>query len=74
MKSKNEEYTKIFGKNHGLETYEDTKTTYTLADFNAQDSVWNSPKAYQAIYDDTLLKSPASTNDDAGEVTSSSAQ
>ncbi|WP_392344715.1 AAA family ATPase [Pseudoalteromonas prydzensis] len=74
VKSKNEEYTKIFGKNHGLETYEDTKTTYTLADFNAQDSVWNSPKAYQAIYDDTLLKSPASTNDDAGEVTSSSAQ
>ena len=30
VKSKNEEYTKIFGKNHGLETYEDTKTTYTF--------------------------------------------
>ncbi|HCV04538.1 MAG: AAA family ATPase [Pseudoalteromonas sp.] len=74
VKSKNEEYTKIFGKNHGLETYEDTKTTYTLADFNAQDSVWNSPIAYQAIYDDTLLKSPANIIDDADEVTSSSAQ
>lgn len=74
VKSKNEEYTKIFGKNHGLETYEDTKTTYTLADFNAQDSVWNSPTAYQAIYDDTLLKSPANISDDAGEVTPSSAQ
>ena len=74
VKSKNEEYTKIFGKNHGLETYEDTKTTYTLADFNAQYSVWNSPIAYQAIYDDTLLKSPANTNDDANEVPSSSAQ
>ncbi|MEI8654957.1 AAA family ATPase [Pseudoalteromonas sp. Hal273] len=74
VESKNEEYSKIFGENHGLETYEDTKTTYTLADFNAQDSVWNSPKAYQAIYDDTLLKSPANTSDDAGEVTSSSVQ
>lgn len=74
VKSKNEEYSKIFGANHGLETYENTKTTYTLADFNAQDSVWNSPKAYQAIYDDTLLKSPVNISDDADEVTSSSAQ
>lgn len=74
VKSKNEEYSKIFGENHGLETYEDTKTTYTLADFNAQDSVWDSPKAYQTIYDDTLLKSPTNISDDAGEVTPSSAQ
>lgn len=73
VKSESEKYNDIFGENHGLETYEDTKTTYTLADFNALDSVWNSPKAYQAIYDDTLLKSPANTSDDAGEVTSSSA-
>ena len=74
VESKNEKYNDIFGENHGLETYEDTKTTFTLADFNAQDSAWNSPKAYQAIYDDTLLKSPANTSADAGEVTSSSAQ
>ena len=74
VKSKSEKYNDIFGENHGLETYEDTKTTYTLADFNAQYSVWNSPIAYQAIYDDTLLKSPANTNDDANEVPSSSAQ
>ena len=74
VKSKNEAYSKIFGENHGLETYEDTKTTYTLADFNAQDSVWDSPKAYQTIYDDTLLKSPTNISDDAGEVTPSSAQ
>jgi len=73
VKSESEKYNDIFGENHGLETYEDTKTTYTLADFNVLDSVWNSPKAYQAIYDDTLLKSPANTSDDAGEVTSSSA-
>ncbi|MEM5534373.1 AAA family ATPase [Pseudoalteromonas arctica] len=74
VESKSEKYNEIFGENHGLETYEDTKTTYTLADFNAQYSVWNSPKAYQAIYDDTLLKSLANTNDDAGEVPSSSDQ
>ncbi|MBA6410974.1 MULTISPECIES: AAA family ATPase [unclassified Pseudoalteromonas] len=74
VESKSEKYNEIFGENHGLETYEDTKTTYTLADFNAQYSVWNSPKAYQAIYDDTLLKSLANTNDDAGEAPSSSDQ
>lgn len=74
VESKSEKYNDIFGENHGLETYEDTKTTFTLADFNAQDSVWNSPIAYQAIYDDTLLKSPAKNSDDAGEVTPSSVQ
>ena len=74
MESKSEEYNHIFGENHGLETYEDTKTTYTLADFNAEGSVWNSPKAYQAIYDDTLLKRPANISDDAGEVIPLSAQ
>lgn len=74
VESKSEKYNDIFGENHGLETYEDQKTTFTLADFNAQGSVWNSPKAYQAIYDDTLLKSPANISDDADEVTSSSTQ
>ena len=74
VESKSEEYNHIFGENHGLETYEDTKTTYTLADFNAEGSVWNSPKAYQAIYDDTLLKRPANISDDAGEVIPLSAQ
>ncbi|MFK3864623.1 AAA family ATPase [Pseudoalteromonas rhizosphaerae] len=74
VESKSEKYNEIFGENHGLETYEDAKKTFTLADFNAQDSVWNSPTAYQAIYDDTLLKSPANISDDAGEVTPSSAQ
>ncbi|GAA69179.1 AAA family ATPase [Pseudoalteromonas sp. BSi20429] len=74
VESKNEKYNDIFGENHGLETYEDTKTTFTLADFNAQDSAWNDPIAYQAIYDDTLLKSPTSISADAGEVTASSAQ
>jgi len=74
VKSKSEKYNDIFGENHGLETYEDTKTTYTLADFNVQDSVWNSPKAYQAIYDDTVLKSIEKISDDAGEDTASSAE
>lgn len=74
VESKSEEYNHIFGENHGLETYEDTKTTYTLTDFNAEGSVWNSPKAYQAIYDDTLLKRPANISDDAGEVIPLSSQ
>tara|TARA_B100001057_G_scaffold500973_2_gene619372 strand:- start:11343 stop:13265 length:1923 start_codon:yes stop_codon:yes gene_type:complete len=74
VKSKSEKYNDIFGENHGLETYEDTKTTFTLADFNAQDSAWNDPIAYQAIYDDTLLKSIEKISDDAGEDTASSTQ
>ncbi|WP_254659001.1 McrB family protein [Pseudoalteromonas tetraodonis] len=74
VKSKSEKYNDIFGENHSLETYEDTKTTFTLADFNAQDSAWNDPIAYQAIYDDTLLKSIEKISDDAGEDTASSTQ
>ena len=74
VESESEKYNDIFGENHGLETYEDTKTTFTLADFNAQDLAWNDPIAYQAIYDDTLLKRPANIIDDAGEDTASSAQ
>ena len=74
VESKSEKYNDIFGDNHGLETYEDTKTTFTLADFNAQYSAWNDPIAYQAIYDDTVLKSIEKISDDAGEDTASSAQ
>ena len=73
VESKSEEYNHIFGENHGLETYEDTKTTFILADFNAQDSAWNNPIAYQAIYDDTVLKSLMSISDDTNEDTASSA-
>ena len=74
VESKSEKYNDIFGENHGLETYEDTKTTFTLADFNAQDSAWNDPIAYQAIYDDTVLKSIEKISGDAGENTASSVQ
>ena len=74
VESKSEKYNDIFGENHGLETYEDTKTTFILADFNAQYSAWNDPIAYQAIYDDTVLKSIEKISDDAGENTASSAQ
>ena len=73
VESKSEEYNHIFGESHGLETYEDTKTTFILADFNAQDSAWNNPIAYQAIYDDTVLKSLMSISDDTNEDTASSA-
>lgn len=62
-------YNEIFGENHGLETYEDTKTTYKLADFDGNESVWSKPEAYQAIYDDNVLnglvlkvKSPIEAN------------
>jgi 5-methylcytosine-specific restriction protein B len=49
-------YNDIFGEDHGLETYEDKKTTFKLADFDDQHSAWHNNLAYQAIYDETVLK------------------
>jgi hypothetical protein len=49
-------YNDIFGENHGLETYEDKKTTFKLADFDDEHSAWNNHLAYQAIYDETVLE------------------
>lgn len=74
VESKSEKYNNIFGENHGLETYEDTKITFTLADFNAHNSSWNNPRAYQAIYDDTVLNNPTNISGDAGEDVASSIQ
>ena len=53
-------YTDIFGANHDLESYEDSKTVYKLADFNDEDGPWHSPIAYQAIYDTAILTNQAS--------------
>lgn len=58
VESKREEYNHIFGENHGLETYEDQKTTFTLSDFDDQESAWNNPIAYQAIYDPKVITKP----------------
>ncbi len=49
-------YNDIFGEDHGLETYEDKKTTFKLADFDDEHSAWHNHQAYQAIYDETVLK------------------
>jgi 5-methylcytosine-specific restriction protein B len=49
-------YNDIFGEDHGLETYEDKKTTFKLADFDDEHSAWHNHLAYQAIYDETVLK------------------
>jgi len=49
-------YNDIFGEDHGLETYEDKKTTFKLADFDDEKSAWHNHLAYQAIYDETVLK------------------
>jgi 5-methylcytosine-specific restriction protein B len=58
-------YNDIFGSGHGLETYEDKKTTYKLADFNDESAAWHQPLAYKAIYDATVLKAvEKSTNSD----------
>ncbi|MCQ8878750.1 AAA family ATPase [Pseudoalteromonas shioyasakiensis] len=75
VKTNTETYKEIFGSNHGLETYEDKKTTYTLADFNDQNSAWNNPKAYQTIYDEKVLNSLVDTsNTEENEDTATSVQ
>ncbi|HIF9432209.1 TPA: McrB family protein [Photobacterium damselae] len=43
-------YESLFGTNHGLNLYEDTKVTFQLASFDGHDSVWDQPEAYIAIY------------------------
>ncbi len=49
-------FNKIFGEGHGLETYEDEKTTYNLANFDDENSAWHNPLAYQSIYAHQVLK------------------
>ncbi|WP_318471029.1 McrB family protein [Photobacterium leiognathi] len=43
-------YESLFGTNHGLNLYEDAKVTFQLASFDGDDSVWDRPEAYIAIY------------------------
>lgn len=43
-------YDDIFGSNHGLDSYETENTTYALASFDGDNSVWKAPKAYIGIY------------------------
>jgi 5-methylcytosine-specific restriction protein B len=55
VKQQEDTYNSIFGSNHGLETYEDKKITYCLADNFDKNSAWWQPLAYKAIYDHTCL-------------------
>ncbi|MBB1452483.1 AAA family ATPase [Pseudoalteromonas sp. SG43-1] len=58
-------YNDIFGEEHGLETYDDKKTTYKLTDFNDESGAWHQALAYQAIYDASVLeKQDKSANSD----------
>ncbi|OCH40713.1 McrB family protein [Aliivibrio fischeri] len=50
VKEHNESYDSLFGSNHGLETYEESKTCYTLMSFDGENSVWDNPQAYIAVY------------------------
>lgn len=43
-------YDDIFGSNHGLDSYESENTTYALASFDGDDSVWEDANAYIGIY------------------------
>lgn len=53
-------YDEIFGTGHGLDTYEQKKTTYQVASFDdkpGQESVWSKPNSYLAIYNEKALLS-----------------
>lgn len=54
-------YNEIFGEGHGLENYEDKKTTFSLADFNDKNLAWHQALAYRAIYDEAVLKFATTT-------------
>jgi len=57
-------FEEVFGAEHGLESYEQEKLTYQLADFKPTDgevSVWSEPKAYVAIYDIDQVKANSTT-------------
>ncbi|MEZ8357561.1 AAA family ATPase [Vibrio splendidus] len=43
-------YTELFGADHGLELYEDSKTTYQMKPFESVDSIWDKAEAYIGIY------------------------
>jgi hypothetical protein len=43
-------YTSLFGNDHNLETYEESKVIYTRKPFDGDNPVWSNPKAYIAIY------------------------
>ena len=43
--------------------YKNKKTTFTLANFDDTDSAWNEPKAYQAIYDISVLTTSTENNE-----------
>jgi len=43
-------YDEIFGAGHGLDSYETESTSYTLASFDGEESVWGKAAAYIGIY------------------------
>lgn len=49
LQKKEDSYTDLFGPNHGLDLYEDSKVTYSIKPFR-KGSVWDNPQAYKAIY------------------------
>lgn len=49
LQKKEDSYTDLFGPNHGLDLYEDSKVTYSIKPFK-KGSVWDNPQAYKAIY------------------------
>lgn len=51
-----ESYTDLFGGEHGLELYEDCKTTYQMKPFDCKDSIWDKAEAYIGIYSAKSVK------------------
>ncbi len=43
-------YSDLFGGDHGLDLYEEKKTTYQVKPFDGNDSIWDKAEAYIGIY------------------------
>lgn len=50
-------YSDLFGEEHGLELYEDSKTTYKISPFDGDESIWDKAEAYVGIYSLYSVKS-----------------
>ncbi|MGF1692372.1 AAA family ATPase [Photobacterium kagoshimensis] len=58
-------YSALFGGNHGLDIYEDSVAQFSLASFEGSDTVWDKPEAYSTIYSPAGKLSQTSAQIDA---------
>lgn len=59
LQKQEELYSDLFGQDHGLELYEESKTTYQMKPFDCKNSIWDKAEAYIGIYSLKSVKGEA---------------